>query len=120
MIAIQDEQEEFFYYFDIDKIIDFLFEPNKNSSDKNQKTEKIYDEDEHLINKVVTTEKLDSRVFDVKYDIFKTLLSEIAQPSVESEDGTSFSPIKSLDGTGIGFKISLNTMLNYGFLKNKN
>lgn len=128
MIGIGEQDEQFYYFFDLDKIVEFVFKQKENNDESNEqdettdsyeKIEHVYDANNDLQNTVITTELNNPKMIDIKYDLLKGLISEILEPSAEGDQNSGFTYVKDPENASMGFKIALNTLLNYEMIKNK-
>jgi len=112
MVLIDKE----YYYIDLEAIDEFVFKKHDDSI--------TYDEEvmtgpkEAVIQKTVIKRNNDEKFHNVRYDMVKTMLDMTYNSGIESEDG-NIKYTQDIEETSIGSKLIFNTLLVYGFVKNK-
>lgn len=112
MVLIDKE----YYYLDLDAIDDFVFKKHDITTISDE--EIVSGSNENVIEKRTMNRNVEDKYSYVRYDMVKTMLGATYNSGVESEEG-NIKYLQDIDDTSIGSKLIFNTLLVYGFIKNK-
>lgn len=105
-----------YYYFDLEKINEYLFE---KSEDENEVTQQdTMDADGNIVETNLVVKAGDEKVTNIKYDVIKVFLEAIMNAGIESEDG-AIKYSQTFEELSIGSKLAFNTFFENEFIKNK-
>jgi hypothetical protein len=106
------------YVFNFNNLDDLLTLENKSPRKTEEvKIKEIYGKDNKLISKEVTTKIFDKpKEIDLtKYEIIKALIEIILTYNDDFDDALGFN--RALNSAPLSFKISFNTLIEYGIIK---
>ena len=112
MVLIDKE----YYYIDLDAIDEFVFKKHADSVSNDE--EIITGPKETIIQKTSIKRNNEEKFHNVRYDMVKTMLDMTYNSGIESEEG-NIKYVQDIEETSLGSKLIFNTLLVYGFVKNK-